>query len=107
MVNDILDGMVRIIDVLQRAMPQSRGAGVGLTLNDVLVRAVQQFQCVVEPTDVVPSRVRLGMIVQILAVIDGGPLDFINRPINLVYGVLIMRTGILALQEKSGHAQVA
>jgi hypothetical protein len=80
-----------------------------LFVRDVLVGLLKQLFCAVQPSGMVHSGVHRRVIVQVLAIINRGPLDFINRFVNLVNGFLLLfleRPTVLVLQLSAGGAQV-
>lgn len=85
--NQALDDVVRAIDVLQRAMTQAVRENVVLFLGEVAMRFIEEFEGAMIAASATEVRVNGGMIVQILAVVNGGALDFGDGLVDLDDGV--------------------
>ena len=86
----MIDHAVRFIDVMQGAIAQSPHRRIIFFAGDIVVRLIQQLHRAVVAAGPVHMHIDRRMIVQILAIIDRSPLDFIDRFVNLFNGVLFL-----------------
>ena len=82
--------MARFIDMHKRPLLQALGKTVVLVLRDIAVRLVYQFEGPPQTAGPVHVRIDRRMIVQVLAVIDCGLLDFIDGVVDFVNGFLFL-----------------
>jgi len=83
--------------MLESALLESLGRGIVFFLGNVVVGFVDEFQCPVETAAPVEASVNRRMIVEVLAVIDGGLLDFVDGFIDFVNGFLFLFTQFAAV----------
>jgi hypothetical protein len=81
-VNRFLNVVVSLIDVLQGSMLQTLREGIVLFLGHIAVSLLEQLGSAVETTGPIQMAVNRRVIVQILAIVDGGLLDFTDRGID-------------------------
>jgi hypothetical protein len=101
--------VVRAIDVRKHATLQTPRRGIVFFLGHVTMSLVQQFAGVMQTSGPGLVRVNVNVIVDVLAVIDGGLLDFIDGVVDIIncsalFGM--QRSAIGALQKTSGVPQV-
>jgi hypothetical protein len=108
-VNRFFDVVVRFVDVFESALLETLGEGVVFFLGDIAVGFVDKFQCPVETAAPVETNVNRSMIIDILAVIDGSLLDFVDGLIDFVNGLLLLFAqfaAIRALQMGASMTQI-
>jgi hypothetical protein len=86
--DQVIDDAVRFVDVPDGAIAQTTHRRVIFFTGDIVVRFVQQFQRAMIAAGAFHVRIDRRVIVQILAVINGSPLDFVDGFVNLFDGVL-------------------
>jgi hypothetical protein len=96
-VNGFLDVLVGLVDVLEGVLLEALRRGIVFFLSYVVVGLVDEFQRPVEAAAPVEASVNRGMIVQILAVIDGGLFDFVDGFIDFVNSFLLLFTQFAAI----------
>jgi len=97
-VNRFLDVVVRLVDVFKCALLEALGEGIVFFLGNVIVGLVHEFERTVETAAPVEASVNREMIVEILAVVDGSFLDFVDGFIDFVYGLLFLITQFPAIR---------
>ena len=95
--NGLFDVLVRLVDMLESALLEALGKGVVFFLGDIVVSLVDEFECTVETPAPIEARVNRWMIVQVLAVVDGSLLDFVDGFIDFVNGLLLLFTQFAAI----------
>jgi len=99
-----------LVDMLQGAMTQSVSKSVVFSFRDVAMRLVEQFERSMISARVSKVRIDRRMIIQILAIIDRGMLDFANGPVDLGDGVFFLSVHPVvrrhALQMRARVAQI-
>ena len=88
---------VRLVDVHEGALLKALGRGVVFFLGDVAVGFVDEFEGTVETAAPIEAGVNCGMIVEILAVVDGGLFDFVDGLIDFVNGFLFLLAQFAAI----------
>jgi hypothetical protein len=88
---------VRLVDMFESALLEALGEGVVFLLGDIVVSLIDEFECTVETTAPIEARVNGWMIVQVLAVVDGSLLDFVDGFIDFVNGFLFLLTQFAAI----------
>ena len=88
--NGFFNVTVRLINVTQSALLQSLGGGIVFFTRYVIVSLIDEVQRLVQTPAPIQVCVHGSMVVQILAVIDRGLLDFIDRVVDFVDGVLFL-----------------
>jgi hypothetical protein len=96
-VNGLFDVLVRLVDMLESALLEALGEGVVFFLGNIVVSLVDEFECTVETSAPVEACVNCRMIVQILAVVDGGLLDFVDGFIDFVDSFLFLFTQLAGI----------
>jgi hypothetical protein len=86
----VTNDAVRLIDVVDGAIAQAAHGRIIFFTGNIIVRLVEQFQRAMKAASAIHVRVDRRMVVQVLAVIDGGVFDFPNSFVNLVDGVLFL-----------------
>jgi hypothetical protein len=108
--DQVIDDVVRFVDMLQSAVTQSVSKCVVVFFGEIAMRLVEQFERSVIAARASEVGIDWGMIIQILPVIDRGVLDFSNGLVDLGDGVLFlaihMRGVSLVFQMRAGMAQV-
>ena len=79
-----------LVDVSRRALLQALRVAVVLFAGDVLVGLFEQVLGAVQAARVVETSINRRMVVQILAVIDRGFLDFVDCVVDRVDGFLFL-----------------
>ncbi len=79
---------MRFINVMEGAVAETAYGWIILFACDVVVRFVQQFQSAMKAAAAFHLRIDRRMIVQILAIPNRSPLDFVDGLIDLFDGVL-------------------
>jgi hypothetical protein len=106
----VFDDVVGFVDVLESAVAQAAHGRIILLPGDIIVSFIQQFQRAVVAAGAIHSRIYRGMIVQVLAVVNCGALDFIDGPVNFFNGVLFLFFHVMGgrqvFQVSAGMAQV-
>ena len=82
--------VMRPVDVLDGTCLQALGKGVVFFFADVMVRLVQQLEGAVQTARPRKAGVNRRMIVDVLAVVDGGFLDFVDGLVDFVDGFLFL-----------------
>jgi len=86
--DQVIDDTVRFVDVVEGAIPQTAHGWIVFFPSDVVASLIQQFKRAAIAAAAVHLPGDRRVIVQILAVVNRGPLDFVDGFINLVDGVL-------------------
>jgi len=106
----MIDDAMRFVDVMKGTIPKPPHGRVIFFPGDVIVSFIEQFHRAVKAAGTVHSCVDWGMIVQILAVIDRSPLNFVDGFIDLVNGVLFFFVHVMGssqvLQMSAGMPQI-
>ena len=108
--NQVLDDVVRLIDMSQRPAPQSMSIAVIFFFLDVAVRTVKQFER--SPISACVSKMRIywRMVVQVLPIVNRSPFDFSDGFVDLRDGMFLLPIhplgGRHALQVSASMAQV-
>jgi len=101
--------VMSLIDVFQGALLETLSEAIVLFVGDVVVRLVEQFGGAAETAAPLEVSVDRRVIVQILAVFDGGLLNLGDGVIDFVDGFLFLFTqfpAVGALQVGSGGTQI-
>jgi hypothetical protein len=81
--DDVIDDAMRLIDVMNGAIAQSADGGIIFLAGDIVVRFVEQFEGAVKAAFAIHVGIDRRMVFQILAIVDGGVLDFANGFVDL------------------------
>jgi hypothetical protein len=108
--NQVIDDVMSFVDVMQGAVAETSYPGVVFFAGDVVVRFIKQFERAMEATGPVHAGVDWRMVVQVLAVVDGGAFDFFNGAVNFFDGMLFFLVHVVCggkvFQVSAGVAQV-
>lgn len=91
-VNRFFDVVVRFVDVFESSLLETLGEGVVFFLGYIVVSLINEFECTVETTAPIEARVNGWMIVQVLAVVDGSLLDFVDGGVDFPDGFVVVVT---------------
>jgi len=86
--DQVIDDAVGFVDVMDRAITQTAHGRIVFFPGDVIVGFVQQFQGAMKAAGAVHSHIDRRMIVQVLAVVNCSPPNFVDGFVNLFNGVL-------------------
>jgi hypothetical protein len=78
---------MRFVDVMKGAVPKPTHGWIIFFAGDVIVSFIQQFHRAVKAAGAIHACIDRRMIVQVLAVVNRSPLNFVDGFINLVDGV--------------------
>lgn len=96
LLDQFIDDVVSFVDVLKRSIPETPNGGVIFFSGDVIVSLIQKFLRTPKAARAVHSRIDRRMIVQVLAVVNRGTLDFIDGFVDLVDGVLFLLVHVMS-----------
>jgi hypothetical protein len=106
----MIDDAVGFVDVVQGAIAKTAHRRVIFFPGNVIVSFVQEFHRAVKAAGPVHAGIDRRMIVQILAVVNRGPLDFVDGFVDLVNGVLFFLVHVIGgrqvFEMSAGVAQV-
>ncbi len=101
---------MRFVNVPESAIAQTAHGGIIFFAGDIVVRLVEQFQGAVIAASASHVRIDRRMVIQILAIIDRGALDFSDGFVDLLDGVIFFSIHTAGpcstLQMGAGVAQV-
>jgi hypothetical protein len=106
-VNGLFDVMMGPVDVFEGAPLQALRERVVLLLSNVPMGLVDQLEGAVKAAGPIHSGIDRRMMVEVLAVVDGSLLDFVDGLVDFVNGfpfLLAEFPAIRALQMRSGVA---
>jgi hypothetical protein len=107
----VIDDAVSFVDVVERAIAQASSPGIVFFARDVVVRFVEKFKRLVIAAAMSEVRINRHMVMNILAVIDGGVLDFGDGSVDLIDGMLLFVVAAIGVSEmlevSAGVAQIA
>jgi hypothetical protein len=108
--DEMIDDAVGFVDAMKAAIPKAAHGRVIFFAGNVIVSFVEQLHCAVKAAGSVHSRIDRRMIVQIFAVIDRGPLDFLDSFVDFVDCVFFFLVHVLSrgkvFQMSAGMPQV-
>jgi hypothetical protein len=106
----MIDDAVGFVNVMKRAISQTAHGRVIFFPSDVIVGSIQQFHRAVIAAGAIHSCIDRRVIVQVLAVIDRSPLDFVDGVVNFFDSVLLFSIHVVrgrkVFQVSAGVAQV-
>jgi hypothetical protein len=106
----VVDDAVGFVDVVDGAITQAADGRIVFFAGNVVVSFVEQFEGAMKAASAIHVSVDWRVIVEALAVVNRGVLDFPNRFIDLVDGVLFfpvhMFSGCKLTQMSAGMAQI-
>jgi hypothetical protein len=108
-VNGFFDVMMGLVDVHDGSRLQALGEGVVLFLSDVTMGFVDQFEGAVKAAGPIHVSVDRRMIVDVLTVVDGSFLDFVDGIVDFVDGQFFVFAELAAvrmLKVRSRMAQI-
>jgi hypothetical protein len=109
--DQVIDDAMRFVDVMKGTIPKPPHGRVIFFPGDVIVSFIEQFHRAVKAAGAVHPYVDWRMIVQILAVVDRSPLNFVDGFIDLVNGVLFFFVHVMGgsqiLQMSAGMPQIS
>jgi hypothetical protein len=97
--DDVIDDAMRFIDVMNGAIAQTADGRIVFFAGNIVVRFVEQFQGTVKAAFAVHVGIDRRMVIQILAIIDGGVLDLTNGFVDLLNGVLFFIVDTIGRRE--------
>jgi hypothetical protein len=83
----MIDDAMGFVDVVQGSIAKTAHGRIIFFTGDVVVSFIQEFHGAVKAAVAVHVRIDRRMIVQVLAVVNRSPLDFIDGFVDLVDGV--------------------
>ena len=98
--------VVRLVDVFKSALLEALREGIVFFLGDIVVGFVHEFERTVETAAPVETSINRRMIVDILAVVDGSLLDFVDGLIDFVNGLLLLVAQFTAIRTLQMGASV-
>jgi hypothetical protein len=106
----VIDDAMRFVDVMKGAIPKTPHGRVIFFPGDVIVSFIQQLLRAVKAAGAPHLCVDRRMIVQILAVVNRSPLNFVDGFVDLVNGVLFFFVHVMGgsqvLQMSAGVPQI-
>jgi len=90
LLDDVTDDAVRLVDVVDGAIAQAADGRIVFFASDIIVRLVEQFQRAMKAAPAIHVGIDRRMVFQVLAIINGGALDFPNGFVNLIDSVLFL-----------------
>jgi hypothetical protein len=97
--DQVIDDAVGFVDVVDGAIAQSTDGRIIFFAGNIVVRLVEQFEGAMKAATAVHVGVDRRMIVQVLAVINRGVLDFADGFIDLFDGVLFFAVHVFGCGE--------
>jgi hypothetical protein len=108
--NQVLNDVVRLVDMSQRATAQSVRIAVIFFFIDVAMRPVKQFERSAIAARVSKMRINRRMIIQVLAIVNRSMLDFSDGLVDLRNGMFFFTVhpvrGCEALEMSASMAQI-
>jgi hypothetical protein len=108
--DQMIDDAMGFVDVVQRSVAKTAHGRVIFFPGNVIVSFIQKFHGAVKAAGAVHSGIDWGMIVQVLAVVNRCPLDFVDGFVDLVDGVLFFLVHVMGgrqvFEVGAGVAQV-
>jgi hypothetical protein len=98
-----------VVNVPEGALLQPLREAVVFLMRNVLARFLEKFLSAMQTAGTVQSGVHWRVVVEVLAVVNRSPLDFIDRFVDLVNGFLVLlakRAAVRALQMGARVAQI-
>jgi len=91
----VIDDAMRFVDVMKGAVPKPTYGWIIFFAGDVIVSFIQQFHRAVKAAGAIHASIDRRMIVQILAVVNRSPLDFLDGFVNLINRVLFFLVHVM------------
>jgi hypothetical protein len=92
----VVDNAVGFVDVMDGAIAETADGWIVFFASDVIMRFAEQFHGALKAAGAVHVHIDGRMIVQILAVVDGGAFDFLNGFVDLFDGVLLFFVHVIS-----------
>ena len=109
--NQVIDDVVRFVDVMEGAIPQTPDGRVIFLASDIIVSFIQQLKRAMIAAGAVHMSIDRRMVVQILAIVNRSLLNLANGFVDLVHGVLLFFVHVMGrsqvLQVSARMPQVA
>jgi hypothetical protein len=86
--HDMFDRMMGLVNMTKRALLQAPGVWVIFLLRHIMMGFIQQLERLANATPAGHMQIDADVVMDILAVIDGGTLDLVNGVVNFVDGML-------------------
>ncbi len=108
--DQVIDDVMRFVDVVQRAIPKTSHRWIVFFSCDVIVGLIQQLLGAMKTASASHPRIDWRVVIQILAVVDRSPLNFVDGFVDLVDGVLFLFVHVIGgsqvLQMSAGMPQI-
>jgi hypothetical protein len=92
----VIDDAMSLVNVMKSAIPQTAHGRVIFFAGDVIVSSVEQFHRAMKTAGAVHSCIDRRMIIQVLAVVNCGALNFFDGSINLFNGMLFFFVHVMS-----------
>lgn len=86
--HEVIDDVTGFVDVMDGPIPKASNGRIVFLTCDVFVGSIQQLHGAVEAAGAIHPGIDRGMIVQVLAIPNRGPFDFVDGPVDLFDGML-------------------
>jgi len=86
--HQFIDNVMCFVDMMDGAIAQTSYGRVVFFASDIVVCLIQQFLRAVKAAGAIQSSIDRRMIVQVLAIVNRGPFNFVDRLVNLADRVL-------------------
>lgn len=84
----MFDRMMGLVNMTKRALLQATGVRIIFFLRHVMMGFIQQLERLANATPAGHMQIDADVVMDILAVINGGALDLVNGSVNFVDGML-------------------
>ena len=84
----MFDRMMGLVDMVKGALLQPTSVRIIFRLGNVMMGFIQQLERLANPTPAGHMQIDADMVMDILAVVNGGALDLVNGSVNFVDGML-------------------
>jgi hypothetical protein len=109
--DQVIDDVVRFVDVMEGAIPQAPHGRVIFLVSDIIVSFIEQLQRAMIAAGAIHVSIDRRMVVQILAIVNRSLLNLANGFVDLVDGVLFFFVHVMGrsqvLKVGAGMPQVA
>jgi hypothetical protein len=95
----VIDDAVGLVDVVDRAIAQTPDGRIIFFTGNIVVRFVEQFKGAVKAAAAVHVGVDWRVVIEVLAVVNCGVLDFADGLVDLFDGVLFFAVHVLGRRE--------
>jgi hypothetical protein len=108
--DQVIDDAMCLVNVMKGAIPKSAHGRIIFFAGDVIVSSVEQFHRAMKAASAVHSCIDGRVIIQVLAVVNCGALNFFDGSINLFNGVLFFFVHVMGgskvLEMGAGVAEI-